>query len=142
MCSHPKTFMGRIKTKSCSLPDCTYPAFAKGFCKRHQFLRQDSKRSNIAAHSIKRKRANRQYREISVPLWKDKACDIKSPHCTGMAQGWNHPAGKHSIKLLLDVSIGQPACNSCNMYIEVHPLWGIEKGFIKKRNGPIKRPAF
>lgn len=32
-----------IKSKKCTVEDCSYPRFAKGYCKMHQNLREDKK---------------------------------------------------------------------------------------------------
>lgn len=87
----------------------------------------------------KRKATNREYAKKSGPVWKGKLCQIRSPVCTGKAEGFNHAGGKETMEKLLDVTNGQAACNACNGYIEQHPAWAKERGFKIKRNTKVIR---
>ncbi len=93
----------------------------------------------ISKVSKKRQKQNQEYARVSRPKWIGKQCGIRSPVCTGKAQGWNHAGGKETIEKLLDVENGQPACNACNSYIEQHHAWAVEKGFRTKRNTATTR---
>lgn len=54
---------------------------------------EKKKPGKIAQFSKKRQRANREYAEISRPLWVGRQCKVSAPGCTGMAQGIHHPEG-------------------------------------------------
>jgi hypothetical protein len=95
---------------------------------------QEKKRYKIAQYSKKRQAANSEYAEKSRPFWKDLPCQIKSPVCTGMAQGVHHRKGKATIKLLLDKRYWMRACNQCNSYVESHHEWAARLGFKLSRN--------
>lgn len=88
-----------------------------------------------------RKQTNKEYRKRYKKEKGSKTkCEIKIPGvCTGIIQGYNHPAGKHSKKLLLNLVEGQFCCNACNTWLEDHPTEAMEMGFIKKRNVKIDR---
>lgn len=59
--------------------------------------------------------------------------------CTGIAQGHNHPAGKHNDELYLTIDEEQLVCNACNMWFEDHHEEAVKLGFITKRNTILKR---
>ena len=57
----------------------------------------------------------------------DDSCQIKSPVCTGKAQGANHKQ-KRSPKNMLDKKNLERSCNACNRYVETHVEWAKENG--------------
>lgn len=72
--------------------------------------------------------AKRVYREVvKEMLSKNDRCEIKSPDCTGKAQGLNHKQ-KRSMKNLTDKDNLERACNACNLYVETHPAWAKKHG--------------
>ena len=101
--------------------------------------RQEAKKKPIEKVSEKRKELNKEYAKVSKPMWEGKTCEISSPECSGMAQGWNHAAGKENAEKLLDMKNGQAACNKCNQYCEDHHAWAVKNGFRNKRNLETKR---
>jgi len=87
----------------------------------------------IAKVSDKRKIVNREYKKIvKGKLKENPLCEIKSPECTGKAQGLNHKQ-KRSPKNLTKLSNLENACNACNGYVERHPKWAKENGHSKSR---------
>ncbi|WP_218377504.1 hypothetical protein [Chitinophaga sp. sic0106] len=84
--------------------------------------------------SDKRQAQNKEYSKKSRPFWKGKGCGIKSPECTGKAEGIHHLKGKNTPALLVDERFWMAACNRCNVYVEEHPQWAYERGFKIKRN--------
>lgn len=100
---------------------------------------KETKVYRIRKVSKKRQALNKEYSAVSKPKWEGERCAIGSEVCTGWAQGWNHPDGKENAEKLLDVENGQPACNPCNCYIEIHHKWAVENGFRGKRNKQTKR---
>jgi hypothetical protein len=89
----------------------------------------EKKRKKIKQVSKKREKANREYAKKSRPRWMNRQCDIRAPGCTGTAQGIHHKKGKSSIELLLDMQYWIPACNHCNLWVEVHDRQARELGF-------------
>jgi len=82
----------------------------------------------IARQSEKRKTEQPKYKKIvKEMLAQNPNCEIKSPVCTGKAQGLNHKQ-KRSPKNLLDKANLERSCNACNLYIEEHPDWAQENG--------------
>jgi len=94
---------------------------------------EKKKPGKIAQYSKKRQRANREYSEISRPLWVGKPCKVNVPGCTGIAQGIHHPKGKSSIKLLLDKNNMIACCNQCNTWVEVNDKQARKMGLKKSR---------
>lgn len=95
----------------------------------------------ISKVAPQRKETNKEY---AKRYKKEKGiktkCEIKIPGvCTGIIQGYNHPAGKHSKKLLLNLANGQFCCNACNTWIEDHPTEAMALGYLKKRNTAVKK---
>lgn len=52
--------------KPCIAPDCLYPRFSSGFCKRHQYLRTDAKatKKGIKKRSAGRSDEEREYNRV------------------------------------------------------------------------------
>lgn len=90
---------------------------------------QQKKPRKIAPFSKKRQAANKVYAEKSRPFWKGKTCQIRSPVCTGAAQGIHHRKGKATISDLLDERYWMAACNHCNAYVETNDAWARRLGF-------------
>jgi hypothetical protein len=98
------------------------------------------KQAKISRESKKRKELNKEYKKVSKPMWEGQECALKVKGvCSGMAQGWNHAAGKENAEKLLDMENGQPACNSCNGWCEDNHAKAVEMGFRNQRNTPTKR---
>jgi hypothetical protein len=83
---------------------------------RAEDLETKGKQAKISRESKKRKKLNKEYKKVSKPMWEGQKCALKVKGvCTGMAQGWNHAAGKENAEKLLDMENGQPACTKCNV---------------------------
>ena len=87
----------------------------------------------IAKVSEKRKKENKVYKkQVKAAAKKDDRCKVKSPVCTGKAQGLHH-IQKRSPANLTDVNNQLPACNACNLYIEENSEWAKNNGFTISR---------
>lgn len=100
---------------------------------------QKKKQKPLKKATKKRAKLNRQYSKVSKPMWEGQPCAIRSPKCIGMAQGWNHAAGKENADKLLDMENGQPACNPCNGWCEDNHAEAVRLGFRNQRNTQTKR---
>ena len=108
--------------------------------KTSQQERAEKKPLPIAKKSAKRKELDKEYKKVSKPMWEGQKCALKVKGvCSGMAQGWNHAAGKENAEKLLDMANGQPACNKCNGWCEDHHAEAVKLGFRNQRNTPTKR---
>lgn len=83
----------------------------------------------IKPFSDKRAKLNREYAKKSRPYWQGKMCGIRSPVCSGTAQGIHHRKGKVTPELLMDETWWMPACNFCNSYVENCDEWARKNGF-------------
>lgn len=94
-------------------------------------IHQETKKSmkKIKPFSDKRAKLNREYGRESRARWQGQPCSIRSPVCTGISEGMHHLAGKGTPELLLDPDNQIPACNPCNLYVEVHDAWARRNGF-------------
>lgn len=91
--------------------------------KNGQVKPEKKQRGKIRQVSAKREALNREYAKKSRPYWKGKECQIRSPICTGAAQGIHHRKGKETPALLMDKRYWMAACNHCNVYVEVNDAW-------------------
>ncbi len=115
-------------------------AMKNGQAKTSQQERAEKKPVPIAKKSAKRKELDKEYKKVSKPMWEGQKCALKVKGvCSGMAQGWNHAAGKENAEKLLDMANGQPACNKCNGWCEDNHAKAVEMGFRNQRNTPTKR---
>jgi len=86
-------------------------------------------RSGVKPVSAKRAAINREYAKESRPFWKGKPCQIRSPVCTGQAQGIHHRKGKATKEDLMDKRYWMAACNCCNAYVETNDAWARKMGY-------------
>jgi hypothetical protein len=94
-------------------------------------------RKPVRKVSRKREKINRTYSTLSKQFVEDNPyCAIKSPECTGRTQGPHHKRGRIG-KALTDFKHCIPACNPCNLYVEVHDKWARENGFKESRLNPV-----
>jgi hypothetical protein len=116
--------------KICSAENCQNNVFGKGYCKFHQYLREDKKQSPIKPFSEKRAKINRNgyYPKVRKYLETRQVCEINSPVCTIQATCVNHKKGRKTIDLLLNKDYWQPSCRPCNNYIEQYDKWARKNG--------------
>lgn len=82
----------------------------------------------IAARSKKRIREQLKYLKIvAEKMSESNLCEIRSPVCTGVAEGLDHIQKRSPANWLKKDNL-QRACNACNQYKETHPVWAKENG--------------
>jgi hypothetical protein len=101
--------------------------------------KREAKPKPIAKKSAKRKELDKEYAEVSRPLWKGQDCQAKLQGCTGKAQGMHHLEGKENADKLLNMKKAIPCCNHCNGEIERLHGKAVDLGLKEKRNTPTKR---
>lgn len=88
---------------------------------------------SIAPFSKKREKLQRQYRkQVKDALEEDNRCEVKSPVCIGIANGFQHIV-KRSAKNLMEKKNLKRCCSACQTWIEEHPLEAIEMGVSKSK---------
>lgn len=115
---------------TCQFPLCKRHAEKNGYCIGHRIYAghtvEEEKPTAIKKVSEKRKEVQKEYKKIVKGLMnKSKKCEVRSPVCTGTAQGLNHKQ-KRSPKNLINLKNLERCCNACNDYIEKHPDWAKE----------------
>lgn len=114
----------------CKFPTCTRKEEKDGYCFLHKIYSgsEPSKKKGIANMSKKRSDLQKEYRKLVDRMLKENnKCEVKSPICTGKAQGLNHKQ-KRTEKNLCDESNVERCCNACNLFIEENPDWAQENG--------------
>ena len=92
-------------------------------------VEQPKVKKAINKQSDKRKELQKEYRKIVKEMLKSNPmCEIKEVGCTGKAEGLHHKQ-KRSEKNLLNKEFLMRACNSCNLWVETHPLEAMDKGY-------------
>jgi len=101
------------------------------------------RRKRIKPVSDKRKEVNVERRLFNLRL--PAKCDICSPVCWGKAESWHEAikrsAGGEITPSLKALEQGQKffaACNVCNSFLEQHPAWGRERGFVISGHKPVR----
>ena len=117
---------------SCVFYRCERIAEHAGYCflhKQYSSVPAPAKvKVAIAKVSEKRKVVNREYDNIKKEiLGADNLCKIKSPACTGIAQGLNHTV-KRSPSNLTKRSNLVASCNPCNNFLESNSKWALTNG--------------
>lgn len=125
---------------TCTFPLCKQNEYKNGLCINHHRVYGNStsevKKANkpIADKSAKRKELDKEYRKlVKKMLSESNACEVKSPVCTGKAEGLHH-VQKRTAKNMLDRSNLKRCCNHCNQWIEEHPLEALEIGVSKSKH--------
>ena len=116
----------------CEFPTCTRHPLNNGYCISHQHYAPKplppKHRPTLRKESPKKAKENAEYKKHIAPLFEDaddfNRCQIKSPICSGMAQGMQHKKrrGKNLLKYL------KKCCNNCNLFCELKPEWAIANG--------------
>lgn len=122
-----------MQDTGCKYPLCKYHAVRDGFCLHHAKHFAGAKpvkeRKAIPKRSPKRVEEQAEYVAlVKKMLAENSACEIKAPGCTKKAQGLHHVQKRTPANYLLRSNLKR-ACNSCNLYIELHPIEAIEKGW-------------
>lgn len=124
----------------CKFPACKRFAEQNGYCIGHRIYagasikvkdekaKSEPRQKPLPKQSPKRKKEQRIYRkQVKTAIEKDNRCKIKSPVCTGEAEGLDHKQ-KRSPANFLDTNNQVPACNACNLYKELNPAWAEAHG--------------
>jgi hypothetical protein len=78
----------------CDFPLCTYPAGHDGYCihhSKHFGVKEVKVKKGIAKMSAKRIRVHAAYIKMVADMMKvSDRCELRSPVCTGKAQGLDH----------------------------------------------------
>lgn len=118
--------------KQCSVEGCSYNVFGKGYCKSHQRLRKDIKKS-IKPNNDKRLSEKKIYSTITRPEYfsieSNRICSV----CKGEATDIHHMKGKIGL-LLNDTRFFLSVCRQCHDKIESNPNWAKENGYSLDRN--------
>lgn len=117
----------------CEFPNCKSNAVDTKYCIGHAKMMGATKPAAgpkpIPQKSEKRKKEDKEYAAINKKkLAGDAPCKVRSPVCTGKAQGQHHKQ-KRSPGNLTDEKNLIDCCNPCNGYIEQHPKWAKANGF-------------
>lgn len=111
--------------------NCNHPTCDGPLCRRPK--KEPKPVKPIAKMSAKRKVEQRQYSKgVSEAIAADPFCKVKSPVCTGKAQGQNHKQ-KRSPKNWLLPENRENCCNACNLYIELNKDWAEKNGHFISR---------
>lgn len=122
-----------MEDKICTFLLCKLPEERDGFCFHHakHFAgpKPPKEKKQIPKKSAKRVREEREYLKIVDEVLKvTPMCAVREEGCTGKATGLHHKK-KRSPKTYLDKDNLIPCCDSCNLWIELHPLEAIQKGY-------------
>jgi hypothetical protein len=127
----------------CTFPNCRNNAVNNAYCIGHEKLMRGpqpaetkpagKRQKPIPKKSKKRIRQDAEYKRVSAELGaRTKPCQIKSPVCTGRAQGLDHKKGRVGMNLLDKTNL-VPACNACNTYCSDNPAWAADNGHAVSR---------
>ena len=117
---------------------CRHPTCANGICRR---VKKKTPRQPIKKVAKNRPKIDREYAALSKKIRAERPwCEIRSPVCTGKAQGLHHTKGQGIY--LLDETTLLSACNACNGWVEAHPEEARKIGAVGKRNYEVKKNKF
>lgn len=115
----------------CLFPLCTRHAEENGFCFHHRqysaYAGELKNKAPIDKKSDKLTKQEREYKKIvKEMLATDDRCELKTPVCTGKAEGLHHMK-RRGINLLNRKYLKR-ACNACNSWCEKNPKQALELG--------------
>ena len=99
----------------------------------------------LRARSAKTEDYYREERRPAVAAAVGKPCEVKSPVCTGKAQGLHEPATRGrfgGLRAAVEEGGTVPACHSCNNWLSQTvegQRWGRERGLLKSNRGETAR---
>lgn len=116
----------------CTFPACNEKPYRDGFCIGHakHFANPQEKLNpkKIRRFSKKRQKRQREYRKlVGKMISENNLCAIKSPVCTGLAQGLHHKQKRSESNLTDRLNLVR-SCNACNEYCEINPVWACNAG--------------
>lgn len=124
--------------KKCFADNCNFPIFAKGFCKVHQYKREDfNSRKNVGIRKTPLKKVSSKHRE-ALKIYSTLAKEFKSQNpecqanfkgCTRYTQDVHHTMKRG--KNLNNVETFMAVCRSCHEYGHAHLIEARKKGFLK-----------
>jgi len=130
-----------IETGYCNFPLCQRKAEKNGYCVCHKIY-SDTPAEKKAPYKIPNKSANAKKTDRKLKKIVDDlklinpACQLKTPVCTGYAQGSDHIV-KRSPKNVTDKNNIVLACNACNSWKEANSKKAKEMGISKSKFTPI-----
>ena len=86
------------------------------------------KRFNIIPKRSKKKIKEDKWLSDLLKAEDDNSCELKSPVCTGRAQGWDHQQKSTPANRLVRENLKR-SCNACNSFKEQNLQWAIANGF-------------
>lgn len=118
---------------------CTNPVFGGGYCKPHQYLRQDKKAPKpspirpLIRMSKKLRNQTQQYNfQRGKYLALNPLCKAKVViYCKGISSDIHHMKGRGIYLLKEDTWL--PVCRNCHHWIEMHPEEAKELNFSQSR---------
>lgn len=117
---------------SCTFPNCSSNAVTNNYCIGHAKMMGSTlikKDTVIPKRSDKRKEEQKEYVKIVKEMLKaNPNCEIKVEGCKVKATGLHHKV-KRSPKTWLKKENLMRACDSCNLWVELHPIEAMAKGF-------------
>lgn len=80
----------------------------------------------------------KEYKKIVKEMLSENSrCELKTPVCTGIAQGLHHQ--KKRGMNLLNKKFLKRSCNPCNLYVEEHPDYAMEHGLSISKHAVEKK---
>ncbi len=117
--------------KECLHKDCSYRRFGGGYCKMHQYMREDKqpkqlKRTPIKKVSTKRSKENAQYLNTRMKFLIGKTCPITGRPATEV----HHVDGRENSRLN-DETEWLAVTREGHQKIHLNPTWARENGYLK-----------
>ena len=124
--------------KTCKADKCTHPVFGKGYCKAHQWMREDKKPKEVKQRKpikpmskklAKERKTYRDLREEFLARPENRFCAVypSIPSCQV-----HHKAGRIGSRLN-DTSLWLAVSDVGHRFIEEHPEIAKEKGWSVSR---------
>lgn len=114
--------------KICSVETCNNFVFGKGYCKNHQYLRNDIKKS-INKISDKQKDNLKEYSIVRKEyLTKHPICEVCYINSSTEIHHKAKRTGENLFKYFLAV------CRTCHTKIHLEPKWALENNYLLLNN--------
>jgi hypothetical protein len=116
--------------KECLHIGCSYSRFGGGFCKMHQYKREDKKpkplsKTPIKKVSTKRSKENAQYLKARMKFLIDKTCPITGKPATEI----HHKNGREHSRLI-DESYWLAVTREGHQKIHANPQWARDNNYL------------
>jgi len=119
--------------KPCKKEGCNNPRFGKGYCRYHQYLREDKKSSAPKKRSYIKPVSDNRAEELAIYRPRRDKYMLDNPKCEcgcgRDSEDLHHKNGRRG-KMVYNIKYFMAVARVCHTKIHENPEWAREKGYL------------